>query len=125
MPSSASTAARWMPSCRSAPTSPWPVGLPAQILEQRAADPCALLRGARIRMPDQRHVAHLLQPHHAGEPPAAPIAPEHYAGADFLVHLFERHIGLLPAVRGNDAAVGSGGVVDHQADLIRISDIKG
>jgi len=88
----------------------WPVGLLAQMLDQRAADACALLRGARIRMPDQRHVAHLLQPHHAGKPPAAPIAPE-TTRRHFLVHLFEPHIGVFPAVRGNDVAVGNRGVV--------------
>src|SRR2546422_6229585 len=66
-----------------------PLGPLLQMFQQVAPDSGALLRGSRVRVPDQRHVGHMLQAHDARYAPVAPHAEEIDAGVHLGAQLVE------------------------------------
>src|SRR5882672_590261 len=66
-------------------------------------------------MADEIDVAHRLQAHHCDERAVPFIAPERDAGGDLAGELVRRHVGLVPAVGRDHAAIGlRGGIHDRQ-----------
>src|SRR5215207_3784992 len=76
-----------------------------QVLQQGTADAPALALRHHVGVPDQVHVAHLLDAHHAQERAVVLVAPELHSGRDLGVELVTRHVRLVPAVVGDHAAV--------------------
>src|SRR5262249_47866282 len=86
------------------------------MLEQRAADAAALAARQDVSVTDEIDIAYRLKSHHAGEPAALLVAPEHDASRDFAVELVPRHGGFMPSIGRDDAAIGFGGGVDDRED---------
>ena len=82
--------------------------------------PPVLLRGQGIGVSSERDVGHVLQPHDTEHTSVASKAEKFHAGPHFGKKLFARHVGLVPAVGGNHAAIGDRGVVDDGADRFGI-----
>ena len=90
------------------------------VIEQRAADASALAPGPDVRVPDQVHLAAGLDAHHAEQLAVRLVAPEDDAVGDLALDLGNGHVGLVPAVGGDDAAVGLGGGVDDRGDRLAL-----
>src|SRR6185503_551608 len=88
----------------------------AEVSEERAADASALAAGPHVRVPDEVHVPDRLDPHDADQLPVLLEAPEGDAGRDLAVELGGVHVGLVPAVLRDRAAVGLGGGVHDRED---------
>ena len=71
--------------------------------------------------PDKRDVGDVLQPHHTDGAPFAAHAEELDAGGHFGADLVERHVGIVPAVGRDDAAIGDRAVVHDLADQLGVS----
>jgi hypothetical protein len=67
-------------------------------------------------MADQRHVLDVLQAHDARQFVAVEKPRKRDTGRQFGDQLFARHVGLVPAIRRDDPAIGRGPVVDHLVD---------
>src|SRR5205823_4632793 len=80
--------------------------------QECAADAVALLGWSDVRMTDQVDVVHRLDAHHADEFAVRLVAPELDAGGDLALELTPVHVRLVPAVRGDHAAIRLRGGVD-------------
>src|SRR4051794_41924943 len=88
------------------------------MLEQRASYTAALATGDDVGVADQLHVADRLDAHDSQQLAAVVVARERDAGSELGLELLRGHIWLVPAVGGDDAAVGlGGGVHDRQNRL--------
>jgi hypothetical protein len=84
--------------------------------EQRSADAAALMFRQHVGVADQVDVPYRLYAHHADQGAVPLDAPERNSARDFVVQLACRHIRLMPAISGNDAAIGLGGGVNDRED---------
>jgi hypothetical protein len=84
--------------------------------QQLPADAAALGGGGDVRVADEVDVADGLDPHDAEQLAAGLGAPEGDPGGDLVLELALRHVGLVPAVGGDHAAVGLGRRVDDAED---------
>ena len=76
---------------------------------------------AHVGVPDQRHVLHVLDAHHANQLAVLLVSPELDAIVDLVLQLLPGHVGLLPPVRGDHAPVCLGGVVDDLEDRVEVA----
>ena len=89
-----------------------PAAARTQVLDECAADPAALVVREDVGVADEIDVIHGLDTHHADEHPLGLVPPEGHPRRDLGVQFLAGHVRLLPAVSGNDAAIGLGGGVD-------------
>src|SRR5262245_9054425 len=89
-----------------------PFAQPPQMRKQRAPDAASLVFRQDVSVTDQIDLLHGLKSHDADKLALHFIAPEHDSAGDFFVELLPRHVGLVPAVSRNDAAVSFRGSVD-------------
>jgi len=68
----------------------------------------------------ERHLALVLDAHHAERSGVLFRDPENDAVRDLGFQLLRRHVGLVPAVRRDHAAIGLGGVVDYREHLRQV-----
>jgi hypothetical protein len=87
-----------------------------QVPQQLAADAAALGGGGDVRVADEVDVADGLDAHDAEQLAAGLSTPEGDPGGDLVLKLAPRHVGLVPAVRGDHSAVGLGRRVDDGED---------
>ena len=97
-----------------------PIGEAREMRQQLAAKSSVLVGRARVGMADERHVAHVLQPHHGRHHTLLLTAPEHHTRREFVFQLAGGHVRLSPAVGRNLASVGAGTVVDDGEDLLHV-----
>jgi hypothetical protein len=71
-------------------------------------------------MSNQVDIAHGLNAHHADEPTVLQVTPELNAGARLGTELRRRHVGLVPTVRRDDAAVSLSRSIDDAQDERRL-----
>lgn len=100
-----------------------PVRLPLEMLEKQRSDSAALLCGSRVRMTDQRDIGDVLQAHHAHDAPFAAHAEKLDASRHLGADLVERHVGIVPAIGRDDAAIRDRAVVHDLSDQLRVSDL--
>ena len=86
------------------------------MIQQRAPDAVPTLFRPDIRMANQRHVLHILNPHDAQDAFVDLAAVEAYALGDFGFQLCHRHVGLVPTICRDHAFVGERGLVDDLED---------
>ena len=80
-----------------------------------AADPLPLVLGRDVGVADQVDVANLLDAHDPDKLAVELAAPEHDPGGQLAVELLGGHVGVVPAVGRDDAAVHLGrGVHDRE-----------
>src|SRR5262245_12865412 len=99
-----------------------PIGLALEVLQQASSDAATLLGGERVRVSNERDVGHGLKPHYADHAALAPDAKKSHACAHLGTQLLARHVRLVPAIGGNDSAIGERSVVDDGKDLFGIVD---
>ena len=81
------------------------------------ADAGSLVARQNISMADQGHVLDILDPHYADKPSAIDLATQKAdTGGDLVAKFGFRHVGLMPAIRRDDAAIGLRRVVDDLED---------
>src|SRR5258708_19546049 len=86
------------------------------MMKQGGTDAAPLAAGQDVGVTDQIDVAHRLDAHHADQFALSLIAPEFDSGGDLAVELLQGHIGLVPTIGRDYAAIGlSGGVDDGPA----------
>src|SRR5690242_7815149 len=98
--------------------------------QQASANSGPLSPAPHVRVPNQRHVLHRLNTHHARKCAGLLVSPERYAGVNLMPQLFARHVRLGPAVRGNDALILLGAIIDdfpdrHEITLMAWTDYAG
>src|SRR5919109_609999 len=62
----------------------------------------------------------MLDAHYAKQLAVALVPPEHNSGGDLAVELVRRHVGLVPAIGRDHAAIGLGGGVDDCEDRLTL-----
>src|SRR4051812_26026433 len=93
-----------------------------EVMQQLLADAFAAVRGLHVGMADQADLAAILDAHHAGEHAVGFKTPERDALTNLPLELFEWHVRLMPAVRGDDALVSLRGVVDDREERRQVGD---
>ncbi len=88
--------------------------------EQVSADALLLAGGENVGVANKGDVAHGLNAHDAGKLAAGFVSPENYTFVDFMLKLVRGHVGVGPAIGGDDAFVSAGAVVDDGVNLIEI-----
>src|SRR5580700_5509517 len=86
------------------------------MMKQRGTDASPLAAGQDVGVADQIEVAHGLDAHHTNQFALSLIAPEFDSGGDLAVELLQGHIGFVPAIGRDYAAIGLGGGVDDGED---------
>src|SRR4051812_11364585 len=89
---------------------------PHEVLDQRRADAAALALGDHVGVADEVDVAHALDAHDPDERAVFLVAVEDDARGDLGVELVRGHVRVMPAVGGDDPAVGLGRRVDDRED---------
>jgi len=96
------------------------MGLPPEVIEEKGSHAAVLVSGQRIGVSNERDVGHMLQPHHACDAAIAPQGEEFHTGPHLRHELVVRHVGVVPAIGGNHAAIGERRVVDQGANYVRV-----
>src|SRR5258708_5108118 len=86
------------------------------MMKKRGADAAPLAAGQDVGVTDQIDVAHRLDAHHTDQFALSLIAPEFDSSGDLAVELLQGHIGFVPAIGRDYAAIGLGGGVDDGED---------
>src|SRR5258708_33376523 len=89
---------------------------PPQMPQQRAADAVPLIAGQNVCVTYQINIAHRLNAHDADQGTIILAAPERHAGGDLAVQLALRHIGIVPSIGRDHAAIGFGRSIDYRED---------
>lgn len=88
--------------------------------EKLGANATAPRRAAHVGVSDEHDILHRLDAHNAEQRAVPLVAEEAHIGSDLGVEIGKRHVGIVPAVRRDDAAIGLGRVVDDGADSLAI-----
>ena len=105
--------------CRSLP-GPDQQGPPGRFHQRRdesGADAAALAPGQHVGVTDERDVLHVLGAHDPEQRTGRRVPAEKaHPGRDFRLELLLGHVGLVPAIVGDDPAIGDRRVVDDVVD---------
>lgn len=63
-------------------------------------------------MADQINILHPLDAHHGDQPAIRLVAPKSYPGGNFIPKLLRRHVGIVPAISGDNTMIRRGGGID-------------
>jgi hypothetical protein len=96
-----------------------------QVGEQARSDAVFLAASANVCMADEGDVLNRLNTHHADEGARLFAGPEDDAVVDLMLQLEAGHVWLFPAISGDDASIGLGGIVDDGPDLLEVGVLAG
>ena len=98
----------------------WALDLRLEEGEKAAADALAAVGGADVGVANEGHFVEVLHAHYADDSAVVSFGPEADSGFDLPAQLVARHVGVFPAVGGDDPFVRRSGVVDDGVDFVEV-----
>jgi len=90
------------------------------MIDELRADSTPLATGAHVGVANEVDIVYRLASHHSDQVSVNFAAEEDDSALDLAAEVFHRHVRLVPAVSGNDAAISDSGIVDDLENRFEI-----